>query len=291
MRYRLVRDDYFQYLLQRDLEERRYLEQGVSDLIKSKVTGYGRTLKSILDSQITASKTQLRGLSKSELLSWDMIRRIDKAGNDSLINKSVHITDYLQYAYSSGKTAAFKEMSVKSFRGLADQHALNFINNYNFDLITNLSHDLREEIRQVIWIGIQQGQDVHTVESELNKLVIEPLNIISKTTGETTRILSPEARAQMIARTELQRSLNQGRLIAYKNYNVEKINIILGDRACEDCQEDADGGPYSPDDVPVKPSHPNCECDYESADEPSDSPDDPNDYYNLVLGDMVEVTR
>lgn len=72
-----------------------------------------------------------------------------------------------------------------------------------------------------------------------------------------------EARAKMIAKTEVIRAEVVGNLNAWQESGkVTKVNWLLsGDHDVEDeCDDLADGGPYDIDDVPDFPAHPNCEC-------------------------------
>lgn len=69
-----------------------------------------------------------------------------------------------------------------------------------------------------------------------------------------------DARAERIARTEMSYAFNEGAIQDMKSSGVvERVKRILGDDACDLCQELE--GIYDIDEMPVIPTHPNCMCD------------------------------
>jgi hypothetical protein len=72
-----------------------------------------------------------------------------------------------------------------------------------------------------------------------------------------------EARAMMIAKTEVTRAQVQSNLMAWVESGVvSKVDWVLSDDhdIDDECDEAADGSPYEIEDVPEFPMHPNCEC-------------------------------
>lgn len=71
-----------------------------------------------------------------------------------------------------------------------------------------------------------------------------------------------EARATMIARTEINRAELSGNLAAYDQMDVDLVDWVNGEEACDECQGYEDDGPYSLDEANdlLDETHPNCRC-------------------------------
>jgi hypothetical protein len=244
----------------------------------------------ILSKIVESSKMLVRSLPSSQLTSISLNDRLHNVAQSAIAEKAIDIDGYIGQNYKSGKLDAFKKMDRSTFMGIADNHALSFLSNHSFDQITNLTHDLREKIRGEIWKGVRDGKSVEQVANRLSKIIKEPLEVTSKTTGKVLRTMSPENRAKLIARTEMHRAKMQGRLMAFENYGVEKIKIVNhGRNVCSRCIRNAKGNPYPIQEVPAVPTHPNCKCTYENASNPKESPRDNKSYYNLVTGAVSYV--
>lgn len=79
---------------------------------------------------------------------------------------------------------------------------------------------------------------------------------------QTAGIFS-DKRASMIARTEVSLAQTQGNLTAWKvSGKVSTVEWVLSGNHDHDdeCDENADNGPYDIDEVPDCPAHPNCDC-------------------------------
>jgi hypothetical protein len=72
-----------------------------------------------------------------------------------------------------------------------------------------------------------------------------------------------DSRAEMIARTEVNRAEIGGNLAAYRTMgNVDQVDWVNGEEACEECQGYEDGGPYTLEEAEdlMDETHPNCRC-------------------------------
>ena len=72
-----------------------------------------------------------------------------------------------------------------------------------------------------------------------------------------------EARATMIARTEVNRAELGGNIAAWKQMgNVSLVDWVNGEEACDDCQQFEDNGPYTLEEAEdlLDETHPNCKC-------------------------------
>lgn len=199
------------------------------------------------------------------------------------------ITPLITSAYYHGRNQALEMISKENYSHVVENAAIGFLRQYNFDLISNLNNDLRENIRAVLWRGIHNGDDPAEIAKRIRDLPLNPLEVMNKKTGEVERIIPAEVRADMIARTEIMRAYNQGILTTCQQYGIELFNVILGDTPCGDCEELPLNNPYRVDDLPPIPMHPNCQCTLEPVDEAGEY-NDINTFYNLVDGENTPIT-
>lgn len=237
---------------------------------------YTKTINNVLTKQATTVSNHVQdweGLLKDRYTFFDTIQlELNNILYDSVPSMEKHIEGF----YSVGKSSGFKEMAVKSFFGESDKHALYTLKNYNFDLIRNLSQNHQNNIREAIWQGTARGDSVQSIAKEI---LIQPLKTVDG------RMISPEVRAQSIARTESMQAMNQGHLMSYQQYGVERVDILIGDPN-DECADFPDGNPYDINDpnMPELPAHTNCVCTYSPADSPNvEGAMDPDTYVNLVL--------
>lgn len=206
---------------------------------------------------------------------------------DKILEKAAPTMEkHIEQFYAAGKTLGYDQMKVASFFGNSDRHALFTLKNYNFDLIRNASNDLINGIRREVWQGTARGDAVDVIAKEILRLPMEPLQTSSG------RMISPQVRADMIARTESMRALNQGTLLSFQQYGVEMVEVppsgTEGDWNC-DCEDIVDGSPYPINEAPVLPDHPNCTHTYSPVMEAVSGVMDPNEYVNLVLEEPVST--
>lgn len=161
---------------------------------------------------------------------------------------------FIENFYKMGANLGYEDINQVLAYTLADEKALYYVSQYNFELIRNLNENLREGIRETIFNGVAAGDGYNTIKNNLLELPLTPLDGISLRT-----------RAEMIARTEYARAVNTGTLQAYANYGVDQVEIITAGDAyvCDDCLAIEDGNPYNlMDAMSLLPVHPNCRCGY-----------------------------
>jgi len=125
----------------------------------------------------------------------------------------------IRSAFMSGSEKAETEFD-RNF--VPDQEALNFLQNYNFNLIKNISNDLKENIRATIERGVLDGSGPATIARNLKPLLD-----------------GAENRAEAIARTELNRAQSQGELLATKQFNpgsTKYLDIVEDSRTSPICK-------------------------------------------------------
>ena len=135
----------------------------------------------------------------------------------------------------------------------ACKYGLKATQEYNFELMRNVSTDLRESIKHHIFRGVAEGRSIHEVARAITDSGLQPLE------GKT---LTAYQRASLIARTEIARSMSTGRLQAYANYGVEKVKILTAgdDNVCPICRK-AEKKIYTLEEASnLIPFHPCCRC-------------------------------
>lgn len=156
--------------------------------------------------------------------------------------------------YKNTNNLVYSSMNIKPI--LTDNDLLNFIEirQYNYDLLTNLCDDLDKNFKDIILEGVVNNKSVDEIANELEIAGISPLN---KHTAQQ--------RAKMIARTEVNSVKNKARLQAYKDNNIEWVDIVTmhDSKVCGDCLSLEANNPYHISEVNgLLPVHPNCRCIY-----------------------------
>ncbi|NCC99960.1 MAG: hypothetical protein EOL95_09725 [Bacteroidia bacterium] len=99
---------------------------------------------------------------------------------------------------------------------------IQFLENYNFDLVKGLNETLANQLRDTLKRGIINGDNSRVIAKDIKKIF------------ETTK-----HRAEMIARTETARAYNFGALKAAESANVELLkyySAVLDDRTSAICR-------------------------------------------------------
>ena len=160
--------------------------------------------------------------------------------------------EYIRQAYEKGNEMGNKDLKSVgiSFEIPPDVYALEFLENYQFDLIKGVSEDMKKEIKRVIRDGIINGKSIDEIVKELKHV-----------------FNARKWRLNTIARTEIMRAANYGRWEAWK-----KSRVVVGkewvtafdDRTCPECASmDGDQAPLEKpfrNGVLMPPAHPNCRC-------------------------------
>lgn len=171
---------------------------------------------------------------------------------DEIVNsKATTVDDMITHFYEVGNRFGFKQIKREIVFTSADANSLFNIKNYNFELIRNISTDLKSAIRESIWRSVAQGESAENTARRLRDLPLEPLN----------KKQSIRSRAMSIARTEVMRAKNTGCLQAYTNYGVNQVYVpSIGDgNECPKCLAIINNGPYTIQEASlILPAHPNC---------------------------------
>ncbi len=157
-----------------------------------------------------------------------------------------------QYPALTGGEAALTSIGISATFTAVHMPVLSYMQDYNLGLIKNVTHQLREQIKEHLKRGYIMGDSIPDIakrlrDTKLNKGVWPTI----------------EKRAEVIARTEILRASNQGALTVYKQYDVKRVRWLTAadERVCSVC------GPlhrrvFPIDQIPFggPPAHPRCRC-------------------------------
>ena len=141
---------------------------------------------------------------------------------------------------------------------LVDRKALDFLVNYELQLLGNVTRELAEGIKNHITIGLIQGESLAKISRNIGGIITDPeaFRRAWKTVFRTA-----QHRTETIVRTETLRAYNQGRHKFYEEVGVKWIRwMSVGDkRMCPVCRE-LDGKRFKVGKALGPPQHPQCRC-------------------------------
>jgi len=185
---------------------------------------------------------------------------VDLGNWDELVDP---IASDLSDVYASGLVEGGDLVGLAVDTEQVNERALEWAQERAAELVMGIEENTRDMLRDSIHEAIDEGMGAD-----------ELADAIADSAGFS------EYRAEMIARTEIIRSNNQGNLQSYKDGGVEKKEWLTADDDLveEDCEGNEADGPIgldedfsSGDDAP--PAHPNCRCSIAPVIEPGE-PDD-----------------
>jgi len=150
-----------------------------------------------------------------------------------------------------------KSMITRTFSTI-DRAAVDFLANYELQLLGDVSTELASGIKRTITQGVLQGKSIPEVARDIGRVVEDPEAF--KTAGKTV-FKTAQQRATLIARTETLRAHNEGRNVFYREVGVKKIKWLTAhdERTCPECAP-LDGRVFKIEDAPGPPRHPGCRC-------------------------------
>jgi SPP1 gp7 family putative phage head morphogenesis protein len=139
-----------------------------------------------------------------------------------------------------------------------DRAAVDFLANYELQLLGDVSTQLAAGVKHAITQGVLSGKSIPEIAREIGKVVQDPeaFRAAGKTVFKTA-----QQRATLIARTETLRAHNEGRKVFYREVGVTKVKWLTAhdERTCPQCAA-LDGKVFGIDDAPGPPLHPACRC-------------------------------
>lgn len=124
---------------------------------------------------------------------------------------------------------------------------LEFLKDYTFPLITEITKKQRKKIKDVIIDSLMEGWSIPKVENEIYNIVDD------------------KEKAERIARTEIIKVTNEGALLHYETKGIKKVRWIATPcgphgRTCQACL-DMNGKEFNIEDAKGRiPLHPQCRC-------------------------------
>ena len=231
------------------------LSQGELEYLTSILLGFDKQLELVSEYLGSAEYAELEFMNQRQIDAFFRNSGINQR-LDELINfNAANSEQFIQEFYRIGAELGYEDIEQTLSYTLADQRALFFVSQYNFDLITRVNQELKQGIKEVIFNAVASGEGYQTTMRHLMELPLEPIN----------SNISVKTRAEMIARTEYARAINTGTLQAYANYGVEKvvINTSHDSLVCNYCLDLEKNNPYTLQEaMSLLPAHPNCRCNY-----------------------------
>jgi len=251
-----------------------YTERQVNSMLKSLHTAEMHVKaqlaeigdKQILKKGLEIRREQLRGIQKG----------IDEIISDLKNNQTALLKTAVRDSFQNGINGSIGEFSELKFphyenlshedriklagqvMSLTDRSALDFLVNYNLQLLGNVTRELADNIKQQISVGIVTGDSIAKISEKIGGVITDPndFRLAGKTVFKTA-----QRRVELITRTETLRAYAQGRNKFYNQIGVKRVVwVTAGDeRTCPQCGP-LDGKEFPVDQLPPIPKHPQCRC-------------------------------
>jgi SPP1 gp7 family putative phage head morphogenesis protein len=147
---------------------------------------------------------------------------------------------------------------VKRTFATIDRAAVDFLANYQLQLLGDVSTELASSIHRTITHGVLSGKSIPDVARDIGRVVKD--KDAFRRTGKTV-FKTAQQRATLIARTETLRAHNEGRKVFYRQVGVTKVRWLIADdaRTCPACRA-LNGKVFGIDEIEGPPVHPCCRC-------------------------------
>ena len=239
------------------------LKQAESE-VKASLGQYGAPA-SLPDNKLAALKglkklqaeiaESLGRLKREQTLVW---RRGTKEAFRLGISRGIgELTDAALPFYKDLTPGGLDKLATKCFT-IVDTNALDFLAQYNLPLAGDIHRELADGIKRTLLTGIATGKGAGDIVRDLGA-VIEDKDSFRQA---GTRVFSKaQYRMEMIARTEVLRAHNMGRLKFHERAGVQRLEWLCmeDERSCPVCNG-LDGKVFPIDKFPQQPAHPHCRC-------------------------------
>ena len=251
-----------------------YTEQQVNAMLKT-LRGAERQIKTelvrigdgtLLKKGLEVRRDQLRGIHY----------RIDEIVRDLKTEQTLLMKGAVKESYQNGIEGNIREFGELGFphyeslshadriklagqvMSLVDRSALDFLVNYDLQLLGNVTRELADGIKQQIAVGIVSGDSIAKIGEKIGGIITDPEGF--RRAGKTV-FRTAQTRVETITRTETLRAHGQGRRKFYDLVGVRMVVwVTVGDeRTCSQCGP-LDGKEFPIDKTPPLPFHPSCRC-------------------------------
>ncbi len=252
----------------------RYAEDRVDDLLKSLDAAADDVAKQIARFEKKAAlkewqelrlsilkdlESEIDDIAKELKANWKVGVRANVEGAMKLgIEDGVGQLETLEHPDFSGISDKAKRAAITKTFSTIDRAAIDFLANYQLNLLGDVSTELAAGIKRTITQGVLTGKSIPEVAREIGKVVTD--KDAFKKAGKTV-FKSAQQRATLIARTETLRAHNEGRKVFYREVGVAKVKWLTAqdERTCPECAP-LDGRVFKIDEAPGPPKHPACRC-------------------------------
>ncbi|MDP8239640.1 MAG: minor capsid protein [Candidatus Hatepunaea meridiana] len=224
----------------------------------------------VLKKGLEIRKEQLKGIQN----------QIDRIVRDLKNEQTLMMKTAVRESFQNGITGSIGEFSELGFpnyenlshedrvklagqvMSLIDRSALDFLVNYDLQLLGNVTRELADGIKQQIAVGIVTGDSIAKIGEKIGGVITDPDKF--RRAGKTI-FRTAQNRIEVITRTETLRSYGQGRRKFYDTVGVKRVVwVTAGDeRTCPQCGP-LDGKEFPIDKIPSFP-HPQCRCSFYAA--------------------------
>ena len=232
--------------------------------IKSQLVEIGE--KKLLKKGLEVRREQLRGIQKG----------IDGIISDLKKDQTLVMKTAIKESFQNGITGGISEFGELNFpyykslshtdqvrmagqvMSLIDRSALDFLMNYDLQLLGNVTRELADSIKQRISVGIVTGDSIAKIGDKIGGVITDPDKF--RRAGKTV-FRTAQNRIEVITRTETLRAHGQGRRKFYDTVGVKRVVWVTAgdDRTCPQCGP-LDGKEFLLDEMPPLPRHPRCRC-------------------------------
>ncbi len=267
---RAIREATNKSLMARDM----YTEQVVFQLTGVLKSAQGQVHKALLGYKDVGSLPDnklaaVNGLGKLDAQIQDAMRTLRR--DQSLMFKTSSRAAFRSGIYrgieefASAKMSFYRDLTpdgidklTTSVFTLIDTDALDFMTNYNLVLVGDVGRELESGIKRTILSAITTGKGVRDIVRDMGA-VIE--NKESFRNAGAKVFSKAQYRMEMIARTEILRAHNQGRIKFHQQVGVQRLEWMTmeDERMCPVCGA-LDGKVFDTDHFPSQPRHCNCRC-------------------------------
>ena len=208
------------------------------------------TLKN-LESEIDAIAKEVKG-------KWKVGIRANVEGAMKLgIEDGVGQLEALEHPDFAGITNKARRAAITKTFATIDRAAIDFLANYQLQLLGDVSTELAAGIKRTITQGVLTGKSIPELARDIGRVVKDPEAF--RKAGKTV-FKSTQHRTTVIARTETLRAHNEGRKVFYREVGIKKVKWLTAndERTCAVCSG-LDGKVFKIEDDPGL-AHPMCRC-------------------------------
>ena len=252
----------------------RYAEDRVSDLLKTLDGAADDVAKQIRRFEAKAAlkpwqqlrlailrdlEKEVEGIAKELKANWKVGIRDNVKGSMRLgIEDGISQLEAMEMPDFKDLTDVSRNAMVKRTFATIDRAAVDFLVNYQVQLLGDVSAELASGIKRTVTQGVLTGKSIPEVARDIGRVVKD--KDAFRRAGKTV-FKTAQRRATLIARTETLRAHNEGRKVFYRQVGITKVRWLIADdsRTCPICRA-LDGKVFGIDEVEGPPKHPGCRC-------------------------------